>query len=176
MLIQRILSLALVGAHVSAQQQQPQNIPLDALNTFTVSSSSSSTATAYTSDGGNDQATYYVSLSLCTDITPYPQFYISTGTLSKDPTSDPNAVTLNLDAGFVTWNGTAPNGVLVYALPVSPIGNPTVWSFQLAVSTTSEFRHPIIASERSQYRLCNICGHSCCYDLGIPSLWTFRSA
>ena len=133
MLIRRILSLILVAAHVSAQQQQRQNLPLNSLNTFTLSSSSSNAATAFTFDKANEQTTYYVSLSLCTDITPYPQFFMANGSQSN--------ITLSLNAGFATWNGTFPDGVLIYALPVALIGrNQTEWSFQLAVSTTSKFQ------------------------------------
>jgi len=142
MLIRRILSLTLAAAHVSAQQQQRQNLPLNSLNTFTVSSSSSDTATAFAFDRGNSQATYYVSLSLCTDVTPYPQFYISNGSLSN--------VTLSLDAGFATWNGTSPDGILIYALSVAPIGGTrTEWSFQVAVSTTGVFQLSTVAPETS---------------------------
>ena len=142
MLIRRILSLILVAAYVSAQQQQRQNLPLNNLNTFTIPSSSSNAATAFTFDKVNEQTTYYVSLSLCTDITPYPQFYMANGSHSN--------ITLNLNAGFATWNGTSPDGVLIYALPVALIGgNQAEWSFQLAVSTTSEFQLSIIPSEHS---------------------------
>lgn len=131
LILRRILSLILVAAHVSAQRQQQQN-PLNNPNTFTISSSSSNAATAFTFEKVNEQTTYYVSLSLCTDITPYPQFYMANGSNSN--------ITLDLNAGFATWNGTSPDGVLIYALPVAPIGgNQTEWSFQLAVSTTSEF-------------------------------------
>jgi len=135
MLIRRILSLTLVAAHVLAQQEQRQNLPVNSvnrLNTFTVSSSSSDTAAsfAFAFERSSEQTTYYVSLSLCTDVAPYPEFLVSNGPLSN--------ITLNLDAGFATWNGTAPNGVLIYALPTASIGTRTEWSFQLAVSTTGE--------------------------------------
>lgn len=131
MLIRRILSLTLVAAaHVSAQQDQRQNLPVNSVNTFTVSSSSSDAAASFAFERGSEQTTYYVSLSLCTDVTPYPTFYVSNGPLSN--------LTLDLDAGFATWNGTSPNGVLIYAVPAAPIGTKTEWSFQLAVSTTGE--------------------------------------
>lgn len=128
MLIRRTLSLTLVAAYVSAQQEQRQNLPVNSINTFTVSSSSSDAGASFAFEKGSEQTTYYVSLSLCTDVTPYPEFYVSNGALSN--------ITLKLDAGFATWNGTSPNGVLIYALPTTPTGTQNEWSFQLAVSTT----------------------------------------
>ena len=130
MLNRHILSLTLVAAHVSAQQEQRQNLPVNRVNTFTVSSSSSDAAASFAFDRDSEQTIYYVSLSLCTDVTPYPTFYVS-----NNPQSN---LTLNLDAGFATWNGTSPNGVVIYALPAAPIGTRTEWSFELAVSTTGE--------------------------------------
>jgi hypothetical protein len=130
MLIRRILSLTLVAAHVSAQQEQRQDLPVNSVNTFTVSSSSSGIVIPSAFDTGSERTTYYVSLSLCTDVMPYPVFYVSNGPLSN--------ITLNLDDGLATWNGTSTNGVLIYALPAAPIATSTVWSFQLAVSTTGE--------------------------------------
>ena len=130
MLNRRILSLTLVAAHVSAQQDQRQNLPVNSVNTFTVPSSSSDAAASFAFERGSEQTIYYVSLSLCTDVTPYPTFYVS-----SNPQSN---LTLNLDAGFATWNGTSPNGVVIYALPAAPGGTRTEWSFQLAVSTTGE--------------------------------------
>jgi hypothetical protein len=132
MLIRRVLSLTLVAAHVSAQQEQRQNVPVNGVHTFTVSSSTSDTAAsfAFASDTSSAQTTYYVSLSLCTDVTPYPEFLVSNSPLSN--------ITLNLDAGLATWNGTSSNGLLIYARPAAPIGSRTEWSFQLAVSTTGE--------------------------------------
>ena len=130
MLIRRILSLILLAAHVLAQQQQqPQNLPLNTLNTLSLSSSDSTEA--FTFDRGNEQTTYYVSLSLCTDVTPYPQFYVSNSSNSSN-------VALNLNAGLATWNGTSPAGLLIYALPGAPTSTPTKWSFQLTVSTSGE--------------------------------------
>jgi hypothetical protein len=136
MLIRRVFSLILVAlihvaVHVSAQQQQPSpTIALNTFSTLTVSSASFGTATAFTVEKANEQTTYYVSLSLCTDTTPYPQFYISDGRVSN--------VTLNLDAGLATWNGTSASGLLIYAQSAGPMATPTEWTFQLAVSTTGE--------------------------------------
>lgn len=132
MLIRRILSLTIVAAHVSAQQEQRQrqNLPLDSVNTLTISSSSSDTAASFAFERSSEQTIYYVSLSLCTDVTPFPEFFVSNGPLSN--------VTLNLDAGLANWSGTSPNGVIIYAVPAAPIGTGTNWTFQLAVSTTGE--------------------------------------
>ena len=132
MLIRRILSLTIVAAHVSAQQEQRQrqNLPVDSVNTLTISSSSSDTAASFAFERSSEQTIYYVSLSLCTDVTPFPEFVVSNSPLSN--------VTLNLDAGLATWSGTSPDGVIIYAVPAAPIGTKTEWTFQLAVSTTGE--------------------------------------
>ena len=163
MLIRRTLSLTLVAAYVSAQQEQRQNLPVNSINTFTVSSSSSDAGASFAFEKGSEQTTYYVSLSLCTDVTPYPEFYVSNGALSN--------ITLKLDAGFATWNGTSPNGVLIYALPTTPTGTQNEWSFQLAVSTTgkrvSAFRlqPPLRNILRNTLRntLRDISDYACCY-------------